>query len=267
VLNHDTVLLYRYWSNDPDSPQKFPLFISIDGDHLQTTQLALSFKFAAGVQVIRNLRTSTHCAPDNGHCHLAMHYLMLVQLFFDCLDAPRLIFMEEDLEVAPDFFSYFESTAPLLQQDNSILCISAWNDHGQQGRALNHTALYRTDVMPGLGWMLSAAVAKELLPGWVHATQYGGWDEYLRDPCVRRGRQCVFPEVARTHTFGKVGNSKGMFYEEHLQNMLLNSRPVNWSQMVSDKRRSWLLSLCESHGTSPSTAVLGTRGSVDAELA
>lgn len=128
LLSYDAVLLYRYRSNDPDSSQKFPLFISIDRDHLQTTQLALSFNFAAGVQVIRNMRTSTHCAPDNGHCHLAMHYLMLVQLFFDCLDAPRLIFMEEDLEVTPDFFNYFESTAPLLQQDSSILCISAWNN-------------------------------------------------------------------------------------------------------------------------------------------
>lgn len=128
--------------------------------------------------------------------------------------------------------------------------------HRQRGRALNHTALHRTDVMPGLGWMLSAAVAKELLPGWIHATQYGGWDEYLRDPCVRRGRQCVFPEVARTHTFGKVGNSKGMFYEEHLQNMLLNSRPVNWSQMVSHRHRCWLLSLCEGRGASPRSAPL-----------
>lgn len=56
--------------------------------------------------------------------------------------------------MAPDFFGYFAATAPLLAQDHSIWCVSAWNDHGQVGRALNNTALYRTDILPGLGWML-----------------------------------------------------------------------------------------------------------------
>lgn len=49
------------------------------------------------------------------------------------------------LQVAPDFFSYFAATAPLLDEDSSLYCISAWNDHGQAGRASNATALYRTD--------------------------------------------------------------------------------------------------------------------------
>lgn len=140
--------------------------------------------------------------------------------------------------MAPDFLSYFAAAAPLLDTDTSLLCVSAWNDHGQASRALNRTALYRTDVMPGLGWMLNAAVAKELLPGWVDATRYGGWDEYLRAPCVRRGRQCVFPEVARTHTFGAVGNSGGLFYKEHLSNMVLNEAAVDWSSMVSWAREA-----------------------------
>ena len=35
------------------------------------------------------------------------------------------------MELAPDFFPYFEALAPLLDQDNRLLCISSWNDHGQ----------------------------------------------------------------------------------------------------------------------------------------
>lgn len=58
------------------------------------------------------------------------------------------------MQVAPDIFSYFENTSPLLDQDPSLWCISAWNDHGQPGRAINSTALYRTDIIPGLGWMI-----------------------------------------------------------------------------------------------------------------
>jgi hypothetical protein len=233
VHHHHHAALCRYWGADPGNASKFPLFISIDGDHAPTTLVALALQHTAGVQVIRNQRSAAHCHPSNGHCNLTMHYLMLAQLFFRCLDAPRLIFLEEDLEVAPDFLSYFQAAAHLLDADASLLCASAWHDHGQAGRASNATALYRTDVMPGLGWMLNAAVAHELLPGWANASRYGGWDEYLRAPCVRRGRQCVFPEVSRSHTFGAVGNSGGMFYEAHLAGMLLNAEPTNWTKVVS----------------------------------
>jgi alpha-1,3-mannosyl-glycoprotein beta-1,2-N-acetylglucosaminyltransferase len=92
--------------------------------------------------------------------------LLLVQLFFECLGAPRLLFLEDDLLVSPDFFSYFEAGAWVLYNDESVWCISAWNDHGQAGRARNNTALYRTDVMPGLGWMLNAWTAHQLISTW-----------------------------------------------------------------------------------------------------
>ena len=59
----------------------------------------------------------------------------------------------DDLDLADDFFSYFEATQALLYEDPTIWCISAWNDNGalslvdkQKGEQL-----YRTDFFPGLG--------------------------------------------------------------------------------------------------------------------
>ncbi len=190
-------------------------------------QFVASLNFATDVQLIHNLRDHSRCQPKAGYCNLARHYQMLLQLFFECYRAPRVLFVEEDLEIAPDFFSYFAATAPLLEQDRTILCISAWNDHGQ--RASNTTALYRTDIFPGLGWMTTSAVGKELYPKWpqVH------WDHFLREPFRRQGRQCVFPEVPRTITFGENGTSKGQFYDKHLSKMVLNSEEVDWGAQVS----------------------------------
>ena len=56
--------------------------------------------------------------------------------------------------------------AQLLDADPTLLCVSAWNDHGQRGRASNATALYRTDLAPGLGWMLRRDTGLELYPQW-----------------------------------------------------------------------------------------------------
>ena len=38
----------------------------------------------------------------------------------------------DDLLVAPDFFSYFGALRPLLDHDESVMCVSAWNDNGQE---------------------------------------------------------------------------------------------------------------------------------------
>lgn len=54
----------------------------------------------------------------------------------------------------------------------------------------------------------------------------------MRRKDVRKGRQCVFPEVSRTHTYGAQGSSGGAFYNDHLANMVLNHEPFNWTTMV-----------------------------------
>ena len=163
--------------------------------------------------------------------------------------------------------------AQLLDADPTLLCVSAWNDHGQRGRASNATALYRTDLASGLGWMLRRDTGLELypqwpkqvgrgdrararapmraaaMPPWRHGSGYEGaaardaptrsapqfWDDWLRSPAVRDGRQCVFPEVPRTHTFGSIGTSGGIFYRSFLANMLLNRERIDWARMV----RTW----------------------------
>ncbi|CAN0542781.1 unnamed protein product, partial [Ectocarpus sp. 12 AP-2014] len=43
----------------------------------------------------------------------------------------KVIILEEDLEIAPDFFEYFSAMAPLLDSDETLMAVSAWNDNGQ----------------------------------------------------------------------------------------------------------------------------------------
>lgn len=134
--------------------------------------------------------------------------------------------------MAPDFFSYFDNTAPLLWKDSTLYCISAWNDNGQEGHvsepgtlcfsfiddyhhssfliiiphsSLSHSdRLYRSDFFPGLGWMMIKPVWEEYRTQWPPAY----WDDWLRHPDRRHGRACIRPEVSRTYTFGEKGTSQ-----------------------------------------------------------
>lgn len=97
---------------------------------------------------------------------IANHYKFLLRTFFDCFEYPKLIILEEDMELAPDFFSFFEATAPFLDADPSLLCVSSWNDHGQKQFVRDPRTAYRSDFFPGLGWMLRRQVWEELRDKW-----------------------------------------------------------------------------------------------------
>ena len=64
------------------------------------------------------------------------------------------IFIENDLILAPDFLWFFRSTAPLLERDPSLWCVSSWNDNGFGEIVGDERRLFRTDYFPGLGWMI-----------------------------------------------------------------------------------------------------------------
>ena len=112
-------------------------------------------------------------------------------------------------QVAPDFFDYFEATAPLLYSDPTLFCVSAWNDNGQRGHVRQPEAIYRTDFFPGLGWMMTRDFWGEVGPKWPK----GYWDDWLREPVNRRGRGCLRPDVSRSYTFGEHGSSGGQFFK------------------------------------------------------
>lgn len=66
-----------------------------------------------------------------------------------------LVAVQDDMQLAVDFFSYFEATAPLLSSDPTLYCVSSWNDHGQDRYVKDPLRLYRSDFFPGLGWMMA----------------------------------------------------------------------------------------------------------------
>jgi len=216
----------RVHAGDP----RFPLVISQDGFHEPTAEVARAAAARHGLHFMQHEQGAAprkEKASDNPtYYRISAHYHWALDRLFEEERAERVIVLEDDMELAPDFFEYMAAMAVLLDADETLWCASSWNDNGQRRFVSDASALYRSDFFPGLGWMLTARLWAELSPQWPAAF----WDDWMRLGAHRGGRQCVRPEVCRTYNFGVKGASKGQFFKQYLHDVRLADVFVPWTQ-------------------------------------
>lgn len=222
----DMLIKYR------PSIDKFPIIVSQDCDHEATTNVIKSYE--SQVHLIQQPDQSELNVPVKekkfkGYFKIARHYGWALNQTFNVFNFNTAIIIEDDLDIAPDFFEYFLGTFPLLTSDPTLWCVSAWNDNGKQSLidTSSPELLYRTDFFPGLGWMLTKELWNEISVKWPKSY----WDDWIRQPEQRKDRACIRPEVSRTRTFGKIGVSNGMYYDKHLKFIHLNEQPVPFTTL------------------------------------
>ena len=149
-------MLRTLLSADGADPSMITVFI--DGFYEEPMAVAKLF----------GLRGIQHTPIGSKNARITQHYRASLTATFNLYpEAKYLIVLEEDLDVSPDFFSYFSQTLPLLESDPSLYCVSAWNDQGYEHTASDPSRLYRVETMPGLGWILKRSLYKEELePRW-----------------------------------------------------------------------------------------------------
>lgn len=207
---------------------KYPLFVSQDGSDLNVKSKALSYDQLTYMQHLDYEPVHTERSGELiAYYKIARHYKWALDQLFYKHKFSRVIILEDDMEISPDFFDYFGAGADLLDRDKSIMAISSWNDNGQRQFVHDPYMLYRSDFFPGLGWMLSRSTWDELSPKWPKAY----WDDWLRLKENHKGRQFIRPEVCRTYNFGEHGSSLGQFYKKYLEPIKLNDVQVDWKSM------------------------------------
>lgn len=147
----------------------------------------------------------------------------------------RVIILEEDIEVAQDFFSFMNATADLLDKDSTLLAVSAFNDNGKEEFVADPKRLVRSDFFPGLGWMMSRSVwdGPSLHPntGLKHDWAPNGyWDDWLREGSKRWGRQIIRPEVSRTFHFGNIHGASEGENNGILNRIDLQENDIHWEK-------------------------------------
>lgn len=207
---------------------KFPIFVSQDGSNSDVREKAMSYVQLTYMQHLDSEPVYTERPGELiAYYKISRHYKWALDQLFYKHNFNRVIILEDDMEIAPDFFDYFEAGAGLLDKDKSIMAISSWNDNGQKQFVHDPYTLYRSDFFPGLGWMLSKPTWDELSPKWPKAY----WDDWLRLKENHKGRQFIRPEVCRTYNFGEHGSSLGQFFQQYLEPIKLNDVRVNWKSL------------------------------------
>ncbi|XP_069576738.1 alpha-1,3-mannosyl-glycoprotein 2-beta-N-acetylglucosaminyltransferase b [Brachyistius frenatus] len=221
----DRLIQYR------PSAELYPIIVSQDCGHAETARAIGSY----GDQVthirqpdLSDIRVRPEHRKFQGYYKIARHYRWALNQVFNTFSQSTVVIVEDDLEVAPDFFEYFRALYPILHSDPSLWCVSAWNDNGRDALVDPSKAelLYRTDFFPGLGWMLLKEMWAELEPKWPSAF----WDDWMRQPEQRKDRSCIRPEISRTITFGRKGVSLGQFFDQYLRYIKLNTEFVPFTK-------------------------------------
>mmetsp|Transcript_27711 Transcript_27711/g.38540 ORF Transcript_27711/g.38540 Transcript_27711/m.38540 type:complete len:462 (-) Transcript_27711:74-1459(-) len=211
----------------------FPLFISQAGEDEEVTAVIKSFLRKDGertntfhLQYIEEKVNGAVGSVDS------MHHYWALSMIFDKYAYSKAIVINSNLEVASDFFDYMQTSANFLDSDPSIICISAWNENGQEDFAKDSSALMRTDIFPDYGWMIQADFWRELKVGWPETD----WQAWLKTREDNKGRACIIPEVCRVtvRKEADLTSADQKFYDQFIGKIKLNKTPVKFSSMDLD---------------------------------
>jgi len=131
-------------------------------------------------------------------------------------NADAAIFIDEDVEVSPDFFSLHSQMIPLLHRDKTLYCATA---HAYPAKPANlfglNNKVKRAASQVRWGYSLTLTFIKEVISKWstdrVYSLLYDTWmNEEVAFP-----RECVYPEISRTRHFGAGINTDGFQLERY----------------------------------------------------
>jgi alpha-1,3-mannosyl-glycoprotein beta-1,2-N-acetylglucosaminyltransferase len=83
-------------------------------------------------EIINDKKGSTIPSHLRGYYKISRHYKWALDKVFTTFGFDSVIITEDDLNIADDFFEYFDSMQKILEMDSTLFCVSAWNDNGKR---------------------------------------------------------------------------------------------------------------------------------------
>lgn len=198
----------------------YKLYVSQDGGDSGVAGLLSKVKndkLPALVHLVHKKPALPRSAPKTEY--VASHYGFILKEVFETMNHSHVIVVEDDMLFSSDFLEMFVVTSGLLNGDPTLWCVTSWNDYGFNFLNWKSDKFYRTSRFPGLGWMITQKVWLEISPKWPS----DAWDYFMQTDVIRKGRDCIAPEVSRNRNIGVKGTTmKGSFYKDYLAKISWN---------------------------------------------
>ena len=189
---------------------RLPVIVSQDGNDPKVRNVVRDFESVADRKSVsyRHMQHPQISKPgDTGYHKLARHFKWAFdKVFRENSDVGGVLVLEDDMEIAVDFFEMFLGLLPCYRTIR--LCLQSVL--GMTTESPHSRAIPRKSIVPTFSWTRldhDSNLWNELGPKWPDAY----WDDWLRDPAQRKGRARLRPEVSRTHNFGAKGVSHGQY--------------------------------------------------------
>ncbi|XP_035677414.1 protein O-linked-mannose beta-1,2-N-acetylglucosaminyltransferase 1-like [Branchiostoma floridae] len=162
-----------------------------------------------------------------------MHHAM-ARVFETFKDSKYAIFIDEGFRARPGFLRYFGQTLSLLDQDDSVFSVSAWNHNGFEGLSQDPSLVYRTEDFPATGWVVRRSVWESEVRGKEAACcMVFPWHSWFGGDL--KGREVLVPDVSRVEYIVREGLFEDdAFRQDYFPGRSSNSEPV---QDVSDVQK------------------------------
>ncbi|RXG54285.1 Protein O-linked-mannose beta-1,2-N-acetylglucosaminyltransferase 1, partial [Armadillidium vulgare] len=119
--------------------------------------------------------------------------------------AKSFILLEDDLLVAPDFYSFMKQMEPIFEMDKTVMCVSAFNHLSYPHTSSDPSLTYRVQSYPAYGWMMPRYIIEEILPKWMPSNFSHDWDYFIGSKFVQRDRDCIVPDINRSYHWSTKG--------------------------------------------------------------
>ncbi|XP_064102767.1 protein O-linked-mannose beta-1,2-N-acetylglucosaminyltransferase 1-like [Macrobrachium nipponense] len=177
----------------------------------------------------------------NRNLHLFNYYrqvfLLVSQKF---AHAPAAIFLDEDVEVSKDFFSYMSQTLALLYNDPTLYCSNGFSASSGTRKFTDETTIRRGSVQVEWGYAVTMEFIKEILSTWKMKetnTLLYDYHIYLN---IRGDRECLFPEQSRTRHYGMGINTAAELMEHHnFDSNLVQRAPIRLQNVNKLEINQW----------------------------
>ncbi|KAK1744834.1 alpha-1,3-mannosyl-glycoprotein 2-beta-N-acetylglucosaminyltransferase [Skeletonema marinoi] len=144
-----------------------PIIISQDGDDPDVKAVIEAYREAFEINLDKQeeVQIDSWDIDPKPYQDLARHYGWALEQTFSARSthlktttSAESSILEEDIEIATDFFSLMNATADMLDSDDTLLAVSGYNDNGKTQHVADSKRLVRSDFFPGLGWMMPRRV-------------------------------------------------------------------------------------------------------------